>query len=200
MTQNPVPKPKILCDVDGVLLNWSEAFHAWMFHIGFPIVDETAHGYSLCQAYGITDEQIVFLIDLFNCSENSTDLEAFRDAQKYVKLLHKEGFQFEAITAFGGNKYTVEGRRKNLQRLFGNAFTKVHFVPMRASKTNVLQQYITDQPTPIWVEDHVINANEGAELGFRTLLMDHAYNKDENRFERVKNWQQLYQLITTNAN
>jgi hypothetical protein len=65
-----------------------------------------------------------------------------------------------------------------------------------ADKDSVLEQY--RDSGLYWVEDKIKNAEVGRDIGLRSLLMSHGHNLDfkENGIRAVKNWREIYEIIT----
>lgn len=187
----------ILTDCDGVLLNWVYAFDVWMEERGYEI-QNLSNTYDISHKYGMNKEEKMRLIRFFNESAAIGFLPPLRDAIHYVKKLHEEhGFIFHAITSLSNNTHAQNLRIRNLQKLFGETvFDKFIFLDTGADKDEVLAQYKDTEC--YWLEDKVENALEGYNHGLRPLLMEHAFNMNEMKVPRVKNWKEIYEIITGN--
>ena len=49
-----------------------------------------------------------------------------------------------------------------------------------------------------WIEDSISHATSGQQIGLKSILMDHSYNKDWNGM-RVKNWKEIYEVVNDNS-
>lgn len=188
----------ILTDVDGVLLNWSSAFHRWMKEKhGFTPVDTSS--YSLDKCYDLTEDQVMEYCQTFNASANMGYLPPIGDALYWVKKLHRtRGIVFHCITSMGSDYFARKLRVMNLETVFGKSvFEKITILGCGEDKTAALSEY--KGSGMIWLEDHMGNANVGASLGLKSFLFEREYNraplKTEN-FIRIKNWKQLSGLIS----
>jgi len=190
----------ILTDCDGVILDWEYAFDIWMRQHGFRKTEDGHLKYNIGRRYGIDAEQGKKLIKIFNESASIGFLPALRDAMYYVKRLHEEhGYVFHAITSLSEDENAQELRRMNVRKLFGNtAFEKFIILDTGADKDRALSYY--KDTGYYWVEDKIDNACVGHELGLRSLLMEHGHNMDYEHPEipRVKNWAEIYKIITEN--
>lgn len=187
-------KKIILTDADGVLLDWEFAFDVWMKQHGFNKVD--ALKYNVGTRYGIETDQGKKLIRIFNESAHMGFLPPLRDAMFYVKRLHEEhGYIFHCITSLSKDENAQELRRMNLRKLFGEtAFEKFIFLDTGADKDEVLEQY--RDTGYYWIEDKIINAQVGHDLGLKSLLVEHGHNMDNpTPFPKVKNWKEIYNII-----
>jgi FMN phosphatase YigB (HAD superfamily) len=187
----------ILVDCDGVLLDWEYAFHAWMTRHGYEMVENGFNTYKVDKRYGVEKSESKRLIRMFNESASIRKLPPLRDAIKYVKKLHEEhGYVFHAITSLSTDQYAQHLRTKNLRELFGEtAFEKYVYLDTGADKDEALEEYRGTEC--YWVEDKPENAVVGADAGLTSILMDHGHNQGE--FEgvtRVRNWKEIYDLIT----
>lgn len=188
----------ILVDCDGVLLNWEYAFAIWMEQHGFEKSTDADLNYGIDKRYNISKEQGEKLIKIFNESASIGFLPPLRDAMYYVKRLHEEhGFVFHCITSLSLDPNAQKLREMNLSKLFGDtAFEEVICLATGADKDEALYSY--RDTGCYWVEDKIENAQAGKRLGLTPLLMEHGHNMDhvEQGITVVKNWKQIYHLIT----
>lgn len=188
----------ILTDADGVLLDWEYAFDIWMQQHGFRKTQDGALKYNIGRRYGIDDTQGRRLIKIFNESAAIGFLPALRDSMFYVKRLHEEhGYVFHCITSLSEDENAQELRRMNIRKLFGKtAFDKFVFLDTGADKDRILERY--RDTNCYWIEDKIDNAEVGHQYGLQSLLMEHGHNMqyDNPDIPRVKNWAEIYQIIT----
>lgn len=184
----------ILTDVDGVLLDWEQTFHAWM----------SSHGYSLHNpglyemdiAYGIPRIECKRLVRIFNESAWMGFLPALRDARSGVARLVEAGYTFSCITSLSLDEKARLLRISNLKNIFGkNVFNEVVCLDTGADKDEALAPY--KDSGMWWLEDKIENAECGHALGLNTILIAHEHNKKECSagITRVKNWKQLADVI-----
>jgi FMN phosphatase YigB (HAD superfamily) len=184
----------ILVDCDGVLLDWEYAFDAWMKRHDY-VVEET-DVYDMAVKYNMAKKDTKRLIRMFNESATIRKLPPLRDAIKYVRKLHTEhGYVFHAITSLSNDQYAQHLRTKNLRELFGDtAFERYVYLDTGADKDEALAEY--KDTDCYWVEDKPENAIVGKKLGLDALLMAHTFNRDVTEVPRVKNWKEIYGIIT----
>ena len=191
-------KKLILTDVDGVLCDWEWAFNVWMQEHGFEEVPGSKLNYDMSVRYGIPREQVKKLIRLFNESAAIGFLPALRDAMYYVKRLHEEhGFRFHCITSLSLDPNAQKLREMNLNKLFGtSAFERIVCLDTGADKEEALEEY--EGTGCYWLEDKPENAIAGYHAGLRSLLVEHGHNMHHYHegITIVKNWKEIYQLIT----
>lgn len=189
----------ILTDCDGVILDWVYAFDQWMARHDYRVVE---HGqYQMELKYGLERKEAKRLVRMFNESATIRKLPPLRDAIKYIRKLHEEhGYIFHAITSLSKDQYACHLRTKNLRELFGDtAFEKYVYLDTGADKDNELVKY---QDTGCWwIEDKPENAECGLKFGLNSLLVDHDFNQNyTGHIPRVKNWKQIYNIITGDNN
>jgi FMN phosphatase YigB (HAD superfamily) len=189
----------ILCDADGVLLEWEEGFHSFMDAHGKTRKDVSEdHYYHMHQQYeNLTAEEASFSVRVFNESARIGYLGAFRDSVYYVNLLYqKHGYKLRVISSLGEDTCARELREMNLYNLFGNAIDSITLLSMGAPKDEALAQY--KDSNFYWIEDHPSNFQAGLDLGLNSILLDHGYNRsaDKTRGHHVTNWKEIYQLVT----
>ena len=191
-------KKLILTDADGVLCDWEWAFNVWMQEHGFEEVPGSKLNYDMSVRYGIPQEQVKKLIRIFNESAAIGFLPALRDAMYYVKRLHEEhGFRFHCITSLSLDPNAQKLREMNLNKLFGtSAFERIVCLDTGADKEEALLEY--EGTGCYWLEDKPENAIAGYNVGLRSLLVEHGHNMHHYHegITIVKNWKEIYQLIT----
>ena len=190
-------KKLILTDCDGVCLDWEYSFNVWMQEHGFEEVPGSKLNYDMSIRYNISKEQVVKLIRIFNESAAIGFLPAQRDATYYIKRLHEEyGYRFHAITSLSLDPNAQRLREMNLRKLFGKtAFERIVCLDTGADKDEVLEEY--EGTGCFWVEDKIENAEVGYKLGLKSLLLEHGHNMNhECPYPIVKNWKQIYHIIT----
>lgn len=197
--QNPKWNPQnlILVDCDGVLCNWEYAFAIWMEQHGFEAVEGGQFEYDIGRRYNISKDQAKKLIRMFNESASIGFLPPLRDAMYYVKRLHEEhGYVFHCITSLSRDINAQRLREMNLKKLFGDtAFERIVCLDTGADKNYALEEYAGSGCW--WVEDKPENADIGHDLGLRSVLMEHGHNMDHRpSYPVVKNWRELFELIT----
>tara|TARA_B100001057_G_scaffold386156_1_gene393006 strand:+ start:1748 stop:2341 length:594 start_codon:yes stop_codon:yes gene_type:complete len=189
----------ILTDIDGVVLNWEYAFGEYMEFQGHQPVEGHNKFYSVRQKYNLpTDSSGDLVIKTFNESAAIGFLPPLRDAQYFIKKLHEQyQYQFVAITSLSLLPYAQQLREKNLKKLFGdNCFKEVICLDTGADKDEILLQYSRKYPGAYWIEDKPENANVGAVLGLKSILMEHGHNMDyEGQAKVVVNWEEIYNII-----
>lgn len=202
--KNPKHNPQklILVDADGVLLNWEYAFAIWMEEHGFAKVEGAQFIYDIGERYNIDRAQSKKLIRMFNESAAIGFLPPHRDAMYYVKRLHEEhGYVFHCITSLSRDINAQRLREMNLNKLFGStAFERVVCLDTGADKNYALEEYAGSGCW--WIEDKPENAAIGYDMGLKSILMEHGHNMSyiNSNILVVKNWREIYNLITNGSN
>jgi hypothetical protein len=188
---------KILIDIDGVVLNWEYAFQIWIESKGHtPSVDDQGLFFSIAEQYNITDDYAMSLVEQFNESASIGFLPPLRDSMHYIRKLHEEyGYIFHAITSVTDDPNAGQLRRMNLRKLFGpTAFEHIECLPLGSTKEKYLE--IFKGKGHYWIEDSVRNAEDGAELGLKSLIMEHGYNMNyRGPIPLVKDWKEIFDII-----
>ena len=186
----------ILTDCDGVLLNWEAGFITWMAQKGHNKVD--ADEYDVAKAYGLEKTFAKNLVKEFNNSAWMGHLPALRDARSGVAKLIDNGYSFMMVTSLSLDKYAKKARVKNLQNIFGkDVFNASNVVCLDtgADKDEALAKYV--ESGLYWIEDKTENAVLGADMGLKTILINHGHNQtcEDSRITRVANWTEICSLI-----
>jgi len=194
-------KKTILTDADGVLFHWNAHFNLFMHERGFPQIPDTEDNYSLAKRHGCSWEDGRKLVTEFNHSDYIRDLHPFADARHYVRKLADEGYDFIVITSLSDDPKAFDNRTHNLRKHFGNAVKELHCLPIGLHKGEILKRW--EGTSLFWIEDHVENAAAGADLGLRSIVIDHPYNaryvqhndKLTARVGYAQPWKEIYELI-----
>ena len=111
-------KKIIVTDVDGVLLNWEDAFITWMEHQGYKRVKGHQFIYNAGEKFGLTPVEGKKWVRLFNQSAAIGFLPPLRDAQEILKLLNKNyGYRFVVCTSLSTDVSAQKLRIKNLEKM-----------------------------------------------------------------------------------
>jgi len=187
----------ILTDADGVLLDWEWAFSVWMREKGYTMTEGAKTSYYLHEHYAELDQKDAKkIVKQFNESAAIGFLPALRDSTYYVKRPHEEhGYQFRVITSLSKNKDAQRLRDMNLRKIFGDAIEQVICLDTGADKDEALAPY--EGSGLWWIEDKPSNADCGSNLGLNAILVEHGHNMDHLcNYPVVKNWKEIYELIT----
>jgi len=184
---------KILTDVDGVLLDWESAFDAWMKERGYTIGAPEVYKQSI--RYGIEQFHADNLVKQFNECAWIGYLKPLRDSVNALEILASQHWHIECITSLSTDHWAGELRRANLRKWFGQTIRRCQCIETGGDKDNYLKEY---EPGHWWIEDKPENCIAGLNAGHRPILIDHPYNQDFKHPDviRVKNWQEIIELIT----
>ncbi len=188
----------ILTDADGVLLDWEWAFSVWMREKGYTMTEGAKRSYYLHEHYHELEEKdSKKIVKQFNESAAIGFLPALRDSAHYVKRLHeKHGYTFRVITSLSLDKNAGKLREMNLHKIFGNAIESVICLDTGTDKDEALAPY--KDSGMWWIEDKPENADVGYNLGLNSILIEHGHNMyHKPSYPVVKNWQEIYKLITS---
>lgn len=191
----------ILTDADGVLLDWEWAFSIWMQERGYTMTEGAKRSYYLHEHYQeLEQKDAKHVVKQFNESAAIGFLPALRDATYYVKRLHEEhGYRFRVITSLSLDKNAQRLREMNLRKIFGDAIENVICLDTGADKDEALEPYRNSNMW--WIEDKPQNADVGHNIGLNTILVEHGHNMHHRcNYALVKNWKQIYKLITAEHN
>lgn len=196
----------ILTDADGCLFHWNAHFNLFMHEKGYPPIPSTDDNYSIIKRHDCTYEDGRKFVTEFNHSDYIRDLHPFADARKYVSKLNEEGYKFIVITSLSDDPRAFDNRAHNLKKHFGNAIIELHCLPIGADKSEFLQRW--KDTGLFWIEDHVSNAAAGADVGLRSIVIDHPYNtkytihdhKLTARVSYASPWKEIYEIIKAEEN
>jgi hypothetical protein len=188
----------ILTDADGVILNWEYAFCCYLEQRGYTQIENGNWEYDIAKRFGISRNEAIKHVKIFNESAAMGFLPALRDAMFYVKRLHEEhGYVFRCITSMSTDVNAKKLRQMNLEKLFGKtAFEELVCLDTGAPKDDALAPY--KDSGLYWIEDKLSNAVCGQNLGLKPILIEHGFNMHEpipEGMTKVVNWKELYNHI-----
>jgi hypothetical protein len=95
------------------------------------------------------------------------------------------------------DKKAIRLRKYNLENVFGKGtFKEVLCLDTGADKDEALAPYVGSDA--FWIEDKLENAECGAKLGLKSILLKHDHNKDEVLMDGIKmagNWADIVDMI-----
>lgn len=186
----------ILTDVDGVLLDWEHSFTEWMNLNGYFQQADTNQHYDIGHRYGLSSNKAHQLVREFCSSAWVRFLPVFRDARSGVAHLVEAGYTFVAITSLSNDPMAAKLRMRNLEDIFGKGvFTELTCLPTGSGKRDALAKYAGSGL--YWIEDNVQNAIDGAELGLKSILVEHGHNAvcEHKEVMRVADWASIVNII-----
>jgi hypothetical protein len=186
----------ILTDVDGVLLDWETAFYEWMKNKGYDAKNEGV--YNMEAVFEMRQDKTKALIKEFNNSAWMGYLQPLRDARSGVAKLVEAGYTFYAITSISLDPNTKKLRQRNLDNVFGkDVFTKLVCLDTGADKDDALEEY--KDSGLFWIEDKTMNANLGARLGLKSIIITHKHNSNDNELDssikRAGKWTEIVDIV-----
>lgn len=183
----------ILTDCDGVCLDWEAAFQEWMTTNGY--VQQEFSVYDISVMYGIDKEEGKGLVSKFNNSGWMESLPAMRKSRSGIATLVEAGYKFIAITSLSLDPRSKVLRVRNLKELYGNAFVDVICLDTGADKDEALEPY--RDSGMFFIEDKTENAVLGADMGLKSILIDHPHNAecDDERIVRASTWANVVEEI-----
>ena len=189
----------ILTDADGVLFNWEYAFCCYLEQRGYTQIENGNWEYDIAKRFGISRNEAIKHVKVFNDSAAIGFLPVLRDAMYYVKRLHEEhGYVFRCITSLSLDDNAYKLRKMNLEKMFGKtAFEQLVCLDTGADKDEALAPY--KDSGLYWIEDKLSNAVCGQNLGLKPILIEHGFNMHDDipdGMKKVTTWKELYQYIT----
>tara|TARA_R110000868_G_scaffold39118_1_gene136426 strand:+ start:536 stop:1156 length:621 start_codon:yes stop_codon:yes gene_type:complete len=189
----------ILTDADGVLLNWEYAFCCYLEQRGYTQIENGNWEYDIAKRFGISRNEAIKHVKVFNESAAMGFLPALRDAMYYVKRLHEEhGYVFRCITSMSLDPNAYKLRKMNLEKLFGeNTIDQLVCLDTGADKDEALEPYRNSGL--YWIEDKLSNAQLGLDLGLKSILIEHGFNMYDDipeGMQKVVNWKEIYEILT----
>ena len=164
-------KPYILCDVDGVCLDWCSKLPEYLLKHGIDnkkSMAAYAHGEYISpeELTGLSIRKAHQLLSEYNASEWIKYLVPYKDALQVVNLLKKE-FNFIAVTSIGVDPECSRKRMMNLEFWFPGAFIDIKTVDIGESKLETLKQF----KSTFFIDDSPQYVKEGKEAGHISIRL-----------------------------
>ena len=193
-----IHRKKVLTDIDGVCLNWLEAYERYMVNQGYKIIGGHTDHKKLGDRFGISFEETMEHVEIFNSGHwEFGTLRPEEGAVDAVKYLHSKEYELIGITSCSTHPQTVALRKANLYNVFGPAFSEVHCVSVGESKTT----HLSEHDPCFWIEDKATACVDGLVYGHKCILMDRPWNGDyiDDRLARCYSWQEVIEFIESNS-
>lgn len=193
-----MPKPIILQDVDGCVLDWLSKLPEYLVKRGLNpehAIRAYSHGEFLghSEITGLPEDEAFQLVLDYNESEYIKYLTPYRDALAVVNLLKHE-FDFVAVTAIGREGKSSQYRMENLNFWYPNAFKDIHVVNMHESKLDVLMKY----DRTFFIDDSPSYCAEGKRAGHIPIRIVRDSRVDRTNVVRCNNYYEIGSFIEAN--
>lgn len=192
-------KKLILCDVDGVLLDWTSRLPHYMQELGQAVepairLHATGEFTPLTEVFDMDREQELEFIRSYNRTGHLSQLTAYRDALLYVKSL-SEDYDFVAITAIGTDESIIQARTENLEFWYPGIFKDVVCVGVQESKFDALSKYSRS----IFIDDQPRYVDEAIRAGHIGVRLKRRVNDAPHQGFNPRNWAEVNDLIKNNC-
>lgn len=190
----------IICDCDGVLLNWERGFRWWLQDKGIQTDPKGPTSWNTDEWVG---QPALPLVRQFNASEKFSTLAAMPQAVTTVRWLSKRGHPLFVLTSCSSEAKVVARRRDNLHRFFGPIFGEIVCLDLGETKAGHLERLHKTHGPCIWVEDHPGHGLDGHLLGHRVFMKRHLHNRSAETehcpLTWVSDWQEIKSHIMGDA-
>jgi FMN phosphatase YigB (HAD superfamily) len=164
---------------------------------GYPAIMDSLDSYEISDRYNVTDSMARDFVREFNQSDRILHLEPLADVMEYLPKLIKNDFRLIVITSLSDKNHAREKRLKNMKSIFGDIFDDLICLGQGSRKHDALLKW--KDTGLFWIEDHYGNAQQGYDLGLKSILIDYPYNhKHEVDFLKVsadRPWKEITDII-----
>lgn len=172
----------ILTDVDDVLLDYAGGFTK---HYSLTNAKKNVNTFE--EAFGFSHDVVADMIQRYNASEHFKNLTSVGGALDAIKKLAGD-FEIIAITACGTDPSIRASRAKNLEAIFGEYISDIHYVDLFQSKSDKLKLF--KDSGAYWIEDNIKNYYTGLDNGLQSLLLKTEFNAPSNE-KTFYNWDDI---------
>jgi hypothetical protein len=183
-----------LVDVDDVLLAWLPSFTKYLHERGYKTTHSVPQVWDMCgwllsgEGGALSGVEVRRLILDFNHSADFGALDPVAGSVEALDFIKSAGFYVVAVTSCTDQPQATIRRDDNLQRWFPSLIDEVHCLELGANKRKILAKY----PPSIWVDDHVVNAACGKDLGHHSILFQRDGNASPTEHAHImkaESWQ-----------
>lgn len=188
-------KPVILCDVDGVLLDWTSRFPYFLQKKGFAheaaiMMHANEEWKTVEELTGLESTAALELVEEYCRSKYMKYLAPYKDALIAVNHL-KRYYDFVAVTAISDHPDTIQNRTDNLEFWYPNAFKEVHCVGVDGDKQAILSKY----PPTVWIDDSPKHIAEGLRAGHKCIRLQRDSRANTVPSLIARDWTEISNLI-----
>lgn len=186
----------IVLDVDGILLDYVEAFSIWVeTEKGFSIdPDSDRSSYDMSSWFcNMTSEEFLALIKEYNHSPR--EIPSVKGSIEAILRLKSIGYTMSALTSFGGSVGSIAHRKATLNTLFPRCFTEVIALQLGKCKRDALKEL---KPR-YFIDDYDYNLEVGLSLGITCIGLRTTYNGYTDAIY-VDNWNGINYIICEKDN
>ena len=190
-------KPLLVVDIDGVVLDWHDAFieycetFDWSIDKGGDYSSYNMNTWFMPHnewGHDMSQERLEDLVRRFNSYPRV--LKPLKNSVKYLDLLSYQ-YDIVALTSFTDCFEMSKFRRDYLEVLFPDVFKDVIILELGECKKETLGELMPD----IYVEDHRGHAESAIDLGIETILLSTTYNQGCSGATYIGDWNDLYFIL-----
>lgn len=194
----------LLCDVDGVLLNWVDGFTHWIqnnhfkehAHYNFEHDNNCSDTYDIGERFGIPTSLMYEYIQMFNQTIHFSHLLPLPGSRQGLQYLVNCGWVISTVSSYSNDYLTRQLREDNLNRFFNRDwFYEHHQVGLDEGKTSILRMYKDKYPRQhiMFLDDKPEHVQEGLDLDIDSRLFIQPWNikADEMRTHYGTDWESI---------
>ena len=138
------------------------------------------------------DEEIKFYTE--NIERIAQNLQTVNEASKYIKKLKEDGNEIFIITGRDNGDYT-NPKELTEQWLAKNEIKYDALIITNLKDPKAKAKHCNENNIDIMIEDSTDTAIQIKEIGTRVLFMNTRFNQNNEEFERVSSWEEIYNKI-----
>ena len=186
----------IITDIDGVVLNWHDAFVDWMQMQGYKSSGIKHHDADIHLELNITFDEAMAKKYEFNSSLSGSCLQPYGNSDIVIPQLFEQGYKFIGITSYSDQPIAQYYRYLNLEEYVPTeSFAEMRFLPSGSPKAETLEAF--RDTNLYYVDDRIINVNTARNVGMKPIIMRHDYNLhfDHPVIQTVTDWFDIARIV-----
>lgn len=165
--------PDLISDSDGVITDFSSAFHSYMSDVlGLNAFVNEPSNFDYSDAYPSYDSPSKHINEFINNPKYFGSMRIYPEAKLALKKLHSSGVKITIVTSIGDSLEVQRSRLDLYNRELNNIVDDVIFLPQGGKKHGTLELF----PCSFFVDDLVSECESANAIGHTSFLFPRKYN------------------------
>ncbi|APD91947.1 hypothetical protein BM525_18875 (plasmid) [Alteromonas mediterranea] len=192
IANNASTLPDLISDSDGVITDFSSAFHSYMHDVlGLKPIANEPRSFDYSDVYPSYDSPAKHIKDFINNPDYFGDIGIYPEALIALKKLHSAGVRITIVTSIGDSPDVMRARLDLYNRELTGVVDDVIFLPFCSEKSETLKTFSRS----IFIDDLIGECVSATANGHDAFLFPRNYNRYASPSTGIKtlvnNWRSL---------
>ncbi len=146
------------------------------------------NAYTFMEMFYWTVVDVENFLNYIRASKFFCNIVPIPDASDYVNKLKSEGHEIYIITR-RANTLSVRNKTKKWLKQYGFNYDKIFF------ECRYKGEICEREDVSLFIDDDIRNILDAKEHGIDTILFESRYTKDEEEFNKVSTWKEVYNYV-----